>query len=64
MGIREAIETALKEQGKIEGVLKGDKKSTFGMLSEGLLPETIARITKQPLETILEWKKEWEASLA
>ncbi|TAE17098.1 MAG: hypothetical protein EAZ95_07005 [Bacteroidetes bacterium] len=80
MGIREAIETALKEQGKLEGEaigeakgeakgelkgeLKADKKNTFGMLSEGLSPEAIARITKQPLETILEWKKEWEASLA
>ena len=59
MGIREAIETALKEQGKREGM----KEATFGMLSEGLSPEAIARITKQPLETILEWKKEWEASL-
>jgi predicted transposase YdaD len=80
MGIREAIETALKEQGKAEGIIEGitkgeakgeakgelkaDKKNTFGMLSEGLSPEAIARITKQPIEVILEWKKEWENTQA
>jgi predicted transposase YdaD len=56
MGIREAIETAIKEQGKAEG----KKEDVFGMLSEGLPIEAIVRITKLPITTIQAWQKEWE----
>jgi hypothetical protein len=43
-----------------KGEAKGKKEDTFGMFAEGLTVEAIARITKLPLETILEWQKEWE----
>jgi hypothetical protein len=47
-------------KGKAEGELKGKKEDSFGMFTEGLTPEAVARITKLPLATILEWQKEWE----
>ncbi len=40
-----------------KGELKEKKEDTFGMFAERLNTEAIARITKQPLETIEAWKK-------
>lgn len=66
MGIREAIEKALIAEGEAKGEEKGKteahKQDTFGMLEEGLKPEAIARITKLPIETILEWQKEKQST--
>ena len=60
MGLQEIIKEAYIEEGELKGELKSDKKNAFGMLSEGLSVDAIARITKLPLETITAWKKEWE----
>jgi hypothetical protein len=68
MGIREAIETALLEQGKAEGEAKGEakgiKQTVFGIFAEGLSLEAIVRITKLPLDTIQAWQQEWKAQQA
>jgi hypothetical protein len=59
MGIQEVVKEHYIEEGKIEG----KKEAVFGMLAEGLSVDAIVRITKMPLETITEWKKEWEKTL-
>jgi hypothetical protein len=64
MGIRQTIETAIKQEaftlGEVKGKTEGKKEDSFGMFDEGLTSEAVARITKLPLETIQVWKKEWE----
>jgi hypothetical protein len=52
MGLQEIIKEHYIEQGK--------KEDVFGMLAEGLSVDAIIRITKLPLETITEWRNEWE----
>jgi hypothetical protein len=60
MGLQEIIKEAYIEEGVSQGELKGKKEAVFGMLAEGLSVDAVVRIIKLPLDTITEWKKEWE----